>query len=37
MDRPRVVIHSLVSLEGRLDGFPADVGLYCPGCRIRRS
>ena len=28
MDRPRVVIHSLVSLEGRLDGFPADVGLY---------
>ena len=28
MDRPRVIIHNLVSLEGRLDGFPADAGLY---------
>lgn len=28
MNRPQVVIHNLVSLEGRLDGFPADAGLY---------
>jgi 2,5-diamino-6-(ribosylamino)-4(3H)-pyrimidinone 5'-phosphate reductase len=28
MDRPRVIIHSLISLDGRLDGFPADAGLY---------
>ncbi len=28
MNRPRVIIHSLTSLEGRLDGFPADIGLY---------
>ena len=28
MDRPQVIIHNLVSLDGRLDGFPADVGLY---------
>lgn len=28
MDRPRVIIHNLMSLDGRLDGFPADVGLY---------
>ena len=27
-DRPRVTIHNLTSLDGRLDGFPADVGLY---------
>jgi 2,5-diamino-6-(ribosylamino)-4(3H)-pyrimidinone 5'-phosphate reductase len=28
MDRPRVIIHNLTSLDGRLSGFPADVGLY---------
>ena len=28
MDRPRVIIHNLMSLDGRLDGFPADLGLY---------
>lgn len=28
MNRPRVFIHSLASLDGCLDGFPADVGLY---------
>jgi 2,5-diamino-6-(ribosylamino)-4(3H)-pyrimidinone 5'-phosphate reductase len=28
MDRPRVIIHNLISLDGRLDGFPADAGLY---------
>lgn len=28
MDRPRVTVHNLTSLDGRLDGFPADVGLY---------
>lgn len=28
MDRPRVTIHNLTSLDGRLDGFPADMGLY---------
>lgn len=28
MDRPRVIIHNLISLDGRLSGFPADVGLY---------
>lgn len=28
MDRPRVIIHNLMSLDGSLDGFPADVGLY---------
>jgi 2,5-diamino-6-(ribosylamino)-4(3H)-pyrimidinone 5'-phosphate reductase len=28
MDRPQVIIANLISLDGRLDGFPADVGLY---------
>ena len=28
MDRPSVIIHNLISLDGRLDGFPADPGLY---------
>ena len=28
MDRPRVIIHNLISLDGRPDGFPADAGLY---------
>jgi 2,5-diamino-6-(ribosylamino)-4(3H)-pyrimidinone 5'-phosphate reductase len=28
MGRPRVIIHNLISLDGRLDGFPADAGLY---------
>ena len=28
MDRPRVIIHNLISLDGRLDGFPADAGFY---------
>ena len=28
MERPRVTIHSLVSADGRLDGFPAAVGTY---------
>lgn len=28
MNRPRVIIHNLTSLDGRLGGFPADVGLY---------
>lgn len=28
MDRPRVIIHNLTSLDGRLDGFPADPGIY---------
>jgi 2,5-diamino-6-(ribosylamino)-4(3H)-pyrimidinone 5'-phosphate reductase len=28
MDRPRVTIHNLISLDGRLDGFGADIGLY---------
>lgn len=28
MDRPQVIIHNLTSLDGRLDGFPADAGLY---------
>lgn len=28
MNRPRVIIHNLISLDGRLDGFPADIGLY---------
>ena len=27
MDRPRVIIHNLISLYERLDGFPADAGL----------
>ena len=27
MNRPRVIIHNLTSLDGRLDGFPAYVGL----------
>lgn len=26
--RPRVVVHSAASVDGRLDGFPVDVGLY---------
>jgi 2,5-diamino-6-(ribosylamino)-4(3H)-pyrimidinone 5'-phosphate reductase len=26
--RPRVTIHNLVSLDGRLEGFPPDLGLY---------
>jgi 2,5-diamino-6-(ribosylamino)-4(3H)-pyrimidinone 5'-phosphate reductase len=28
MGRPRVIIHNLISLNGRLNGFPADAGLY---------
>ena len=28
MDRPRVTIHNLTSLDGRLDGFVPDIGLY---------
>jgi riboflavin biosynthesis pyrimidine reductase len=28
MDRPQVIIHNLISLEGRLVGFPADAGLH---------
>ncbi|HET8660611.1 MAG TPA: RibD family protein [Micromonosporaceae bacterium] len=28
MDRPRVVVHNTVSLDGRLTGFPADLGLH---------
>jgi hypothetical protein len=32
MDRPRVIIHNLISLDGRLDGFPADAGLYYEMC-----
>jgi hypothetical protein len=28
MDRPRIIIHNLISLDGRLDGFPAEAGLY---------
>jgi riboflavin biosynthesis pyrimidine reductase len=28
MDWPQVIIHNLISLEGRLAGFPADAGLY---------
>jgi hypothetical protein len=28
LDRPRVIIHNLIGLDGRLDGFPADAGLY---------
>lgn len=28
MDRPRVIICNLMSLDARLDGFPADAGLY---------
>ncbi len=28
MDRPRVVIHNMVSIDGRLTGFPVDLGLY---------
>ena len=28
MDRPYVIIHNLISLDGCLDGFPASVGLY---------
>jgi len=28
MNRPRVIIHNLISLDGHLDGFPADAGLY---------
>jgi hypothetical protein len=28
IDRPRVIIHNLMSLDGRLDGFPAGAGLY---------
>jgi hypothetical protein len=27
MDRSRVIIHNLISLDGRLSRFPADVGL----------
>ena len=26
---PRVVLHSAVSLDGRIDWFAADIGLYC--------
>ena len=25
---PRVIVHNAVSLDGRIDGFPADIGLY---------
>jgi 2,5-diamino-6-(ribosylamino)-4(3H)-pyrimidinone 5'-phosphate reductase len=25
---PRVIIHSAISLDGRIDGFSADVGTY---------
>lgn len=25
---PRVIVHNAISLDGRIDGFPADVGLY---------
>jgi 2,5-diamino-6-(ribosylamino)-4(3H)-pyrimidinone 5'-phosphate reductase len=28
MDRPRVVVHNTVSLDGRLSGFPVDLGLH---------
>jgi 2,5-diamino-6-(ribosylamino)-4(3H)-pyrimidinone 5'-phosphate reductase len=28
VDRPYVTIHNLISLDGCLEGFPADVGLY---------
>ncbi len=28
MDRPRVTIHNMVSLDGELTGFPVDLGLY---------
>jgi hypothetical protein len=28
MERPRVVIHNATCLDGRLDGFPVDPGLY---------
>ncbi len=28
MDRPYVTIHNLISLDGFLDGFPANGGLY---------
>jgi hypothetical protein len=28
IDRPRVIIHNLIGLDRRLDGFPADAGLY---------
>jgi 2,5-diamino-6-(ribosylamino)-4(3H)-pyrimidinone 5'-phosphate reductase len=28
MDRPRVILHSITSLDGRLDGLPPDVALY---------
>jgi 2,5-diamino-6-(ribosylamino)-4(3H)-pyrimidinone 5'-phosphate reductase len=27
-DRPRVILHNAVSLDGRLDGFEADLGVY---------
>lgn len=26
--RPRVTVHTLLSVDGRLDGFEADLGLY---------
>ena len=29
MPRPRVVTHTLISVDSRLDGFPPDVGRYC--------
>jgi len=28
MDRPRLIIHNVMCLDGRLDGFPVDIGLY---------
>jgi 2,5-diamino-6-(ribosylamino)-4(3H)-pyrimidinone 5'-phosphate reductase len=28
MERPRVTLHTLISLDGRLDGFPPEIGLY---------
>jgi riboflavin biosynthesis pyrimidine reductase len=40
MDRPRVIIHAAVSLDGRTDGFPADdamlrrLGATWPAARV---
>jgi 2,5-diamino-6-(ribosylamino)-4(3H)-pyrimidinone 5'-phosphate reductase len=28
MERPRVILHASMSLDGRIDGFPVDVGLH---------
>jgi hypothetical protein len=27
-DRPRVIIHNTISLDGQLTGFPVDLGLH---------